>query len=249
MEGLDPCQRVLVVIPHPDDGEIGCGGTVARLVREGKEVVFLLMTNGDKGTEDVSLSPEALARIRREEQREAARALGVQEVVFLEHGDGELETDRATLGELVYHIRRLKPDIVLTNDPFRRTFYIHRDHRHAGLLTIDAVFPYARDRLHFPEHLQQGLTTHKVAEVFFWGAEDPDVYVDIGETLDLKVRALTAHKSQFPQVAEDEGRFGKWMREWAARNAEGHGMQYAESFRQYGIRRLRFEEEEEKSEQ
>jgi LmbE family N-acetylglucosaminyl deacetylase len=239
IEEFGPCERVLVVAPHPDDAEVGCAGTAALLAREGVEVYYLIATNGDKGTEDPDLTNADLARTRAREQRAAAEILGVKEVTILDHGDGELEDGRQLLGEIVFHIRRVRPDIVLTTDPFRTGFYIHRDHRITGMVTMDAVFPFARDRLHFPEHLAQGLTPHKTAELYFWGTENPDVYVDITETIDLKTRATMAHTSQFGEDAE------KWMRRWAARTAEGHGMEYAEEFRRFGISQMaRFTEEE-----
>ena len=143
-------ERVLVVAPHPDDAEIGCGGTVALLAREGVEVHYLIATNGDKGTEDPTLTNADLAATRDKEQRDAAAMLGVKEVTILQNGDGELVDGRELLGEITRHVRRIRPDIVLTTDPFRTGFYIHRDHRITGMVTMDAVFPFARDRLHFP---------------------------------------------------------------------------------------------------
>lgn len=240
VQELGPCQRVLVVAPHPDDAEIGCAGTVARLVKEGVEVFYLLTTNGDKGTEDPKLTPKDLARIRSEEQRAAAAILGVKDVTILPHGDGELEDGRALLGEITFHVRRVRPDIVLTNDPFRTTFYIHRDHRITGLVTMDAVFPFSRDRLHFPEHAAQGLGTHKTEEIFFWGTEQPDVFVDISSTIDLKIKATLAHRSQF-NVEEGD----RWLRRWSARTGKDRGLEYAEAFRTYGIRQMSRRDQEE----
>ena len=241
MEGLVPAERVLVVAPHPDDAEVGCAGTVARLVREGAQVHYLIATTGDKGTEDPNLTNKNLAETREREQRAAAEILGVQEVSILPYGDGELEDSREVIGRIVHHVRRIKPDVVFTTDPFRSTFYVHRDHINTGLTAMHAVFPYARDRLHFPEHINEGLETHKTVELYFWGAENPDIHVDISETIDLKVQAALAHSSQFGADA------GKWIRQWGARIAEGHDMEYAEAFRTYGISRMarEFNEEEE----
>ena len=233
MEGLVPAQRVLVVAPHPDDAEVGCAGAVARLVREGVEVHYLIATTGDKGTEDPDLTSKDLAETREREQRAAAEILGVRSVSILPYGDGELEDSREVIGQIVRHVRHIKPDIVFTTDPFRSTFYVHRDHINTGLTTMHAVFPYARDRLHFPEHIDEGLETHKTAELYFWGTEDPDVHVDISETMDLKVQAALAHSSQFGTDVD------RWVRQWGARIAEGHeDMEYAEAFRTYGISRM-----------
>ncbi len=232
MDGLVPAKRVLVVAPHPDDAEVGCAGTVAQLVRDGAAVHYLIATTGDKGTEDPALTNEDLARTREQEQWDAAKILGVEEVSILPYGDGELEDSREVIGRIVHHIRRIKPDIVFTTDPFRSTFYIHRDHMNAGLTTMHAVFPYARDRLHFPEHITEGLETHKTAELYFWGTENPDIHIDITDTIDLKVQASLAHTSQFGDDVD------KWVRRWSARVAEGQDMEYAEAFRTYGISRM-----------
>ena len=243
MQQLEPVQRVLVVTPHPDDAEFGCGGTVARLVQAGKEVFYLVATSGNKGGRNTDMTGEYLFAARQEEQRKAAEVLGVSEVVFLDFSDGELEDNQAFRGQLVYHIRRLRPDIVFTTDPFRTSFYIHRDHRIAGLVTLDAVFPYARDRLHFPEHIAQGLSGHNVEEVFLWGSEAPDTFIDIGDVVDLKIKALLAHDSQVQDWVREAGGeegFGARMKAMSQRMMKKHDIPYehAEAFRRYGIRRM-----------
>lgn len=250
MKELEPVQRALVVSPHPDDAEFGCAGTVARLVREGKEVFYVVATSGNKGGRDTDMTADYLTTARQDEQRRAAETVGVSEVVFLDFGDGELEDDHAFRRELVYHIRRLKPDIVFTTDPFRTSFYIHRDHRMAGIVTLDASFPYARDRLHYPEHIEQGLDGHNVQEVFLWGAESPDTFIDIGEVIDLKVKALLAHTSQMQDwIAEAGGEeaFGERMKAMSRRMMRRHNLpfEHAEAFRRYGIRRMMEEVEAE----
>ncbi len=249
MQELEPVQRALVVTPHPDDAEFGCAGTVAQLVQAGKEVFYLVATNGNKGGRDTDMSADYLQSAREEEQRKAADVLGVSEVVFLDFGDGELEDDHAFRRELVYHIRRLKPDIVFTTDPFRTSFYIHRDHRMTGLVTLDAVFPYARDRLHYPEHIAQGLAGHNVGEVFLWGSESPDTFIDIGDVVDLKIRSLLAHTSQMQDWIRDLGSeeaFGERMKAMSKRMMRRHNLpfEHAEGFRRYGIRRMMEEDGE-----
>ena len=236
IEEFGEIERVLVVAPHPDDAEIGCGGTVALLVRDGVQVHYLIATNGDKGTEDPALTNADLAALRDKEQRDAAAALGVHEVTILPNGDGELVDGRELLGEITRHVRRIRPDIVFTTDPFRTGFYIHRDHRITGMVTMDAVFPFARDRLHFPEHHAAGLEPHKTAEIYFWGTEHPDVFVDISDTIETKIEATKLHVSQFGPDA------GDWMRRWSARNGTARGMAYAEEFRRYGISRMGFDD-------
>ena len=246
MQQLEPVQRALVVTPHPDDAEIGCGGTVARLVQAGKEVFYLVATNGDKGGRDTDMTAEYLIGARQQEQERAAEVLGVSEVVFLDFGDGELEDDHAFRGQLVYHIRRLRPDIVFTTDPFRTSFYIHRDHRITGLVTLDAVFPYARDRLHYPEHITQGLSGHNVEELFFWGSEAPDTFIDIGDVIELKIKSLLAHASQVQDWVGEAGgeeAFGERMKAMSQRMMKRYtvSFEHAEAFRCYGIRRMMHE--------
>lgn len=227
-------RRVLVVTPHPDDAEGGCGGTLARWIKEaGTEAVCVLCTNGDKGTSDRELSPAALAAIREREQRAASAVLGVREVVFLSYPDGGLEDTRQFRGELVRQIRRHKPEVVLCIDPLRTVSHTHRDHRISGQATLDAAFSYAWSYLHFPEQLTlEGLEPHRVGEAYLWGSEAPDVYVDISDYLDLKAEALYRHASQMG----DPAKRGERVRERAARQGEAAGISYAETFR-----RIRFE--------
>ena len=238
MDAFDSPERAMFVIPHPDDGESGCGGTVAKWVAEGCTVLYVVCTNGDKGTSDPEMTSERLAQIREEEQRKAAATLGVQELVFLDYGDGELEDTRIFRGQLVREIRRFRPDVVFAVDPMHSRFHSHRDHRISGQAALDACFPYARDTLHYPEHLRdEGLSTHKVGTVLLWGTESPDVAIDIADTIEQKLRALACHASQ---VSVDEDGVEAWMDRWIERTAarsEGTGYQYAELFRKISFRR------------
>ena len=136
---------------------------------------------------------------------------------------------------MVREIRRTRPEVVLTTDPNRRTFYNHRDHRVTGQVTMDSVFPLARDHLNFPEHKELGLEPHKTAYLYFWHSEEPDTYIDISETMDLKIEALKRHASQV--AAEREVEFGKFLKERAQQAGEGQGMEAAESFRVVQFRR------------
>ncbi len=231
-------QRAMVVFAHPDD-EIACGGTVATWTRGGTEVLFVLCTNGDKGTEDPEMTSERLAGIREEEQREAARVLGVKEVVFLRHPDGELEDTREFRGELVREIRRFRPDVVLCHDAVGRNRNNHRDHRICGTVTLDAIFPYARDPLHFPELAEQGLRPHKAGTALCWGSAEPDEFIDISDAMETKVQSLLCHRSQFlERPGRDPNRPpGEFMRQNAKRVGEEAGLQYAEAFRKIEFRR------------
>lgn len=233
-------RKAMVVTPHPDDAEIGCGGTVGKWTKEGCEVVYVVCTNGDKGTSDPKMTPAALAEIREKEQKAAAQTLGVKEVVFLRYPDGELEDTRKFRGELVRQIRIHRPEVVITVDPFRKSFYLHRDHRITGQVTLDAVFPYSRDLLHYPEHMAEGLKPHKVSEVYLGGSEESDTFVDISETIELKIKAIGCHLSQ---VSNSEGKpFQDWVREWAKETGKEQGMDYAEGFRRFNLSRIDEEE-------
>ncbi len=239
METIDTPERAVLVIPHPDDGESGPGGSVAKWSRDGSRILYVICTNGDKGTSDPEMTSERLAAIREEEQLKAASAAGAEDVVFLRYGDGELEDTREFRGRLVEQIRRWKPDVVLATDPVRNEGHGHRDHRISGRVAMDACFPYARDRLHYPEHLVWGLEPHKVGSVLLWGSERPDVVVDIADSIETKMQALAAHESQLSSdMARIEG-FVKRRAEAAAERAAEHGydLTYAELFRRINFRR------------
>lgn len=206
-EGAGELRRALVVAAHPDDADFGAAGTAHLLARAGWEVRYLVVTDGSKGTDDPEFEPARLVAARREEQWAAARILGVRDVRFLDFVDGELtyvggQVGRDVLGAITREIREFRPYAVYTHDPepviIQDSFVNHSDHRATGLATVDAVYPTARDRLNFPEHLAEGLTTHKVRELYLWGVNQPNFSVDITDILDTKIEALLAHRSQFP---------------------------------------------------
>jgi LmbE family N-acetylglucosaminyl deacetylase len=227
--------RVLVVVAHPDDAEFGCGGTVAKWVKERKEVAYLIVTNGDKGSEDQRMTSERLIKIRAEEQLNAARTLGVERVEFLGYPDGELEDTRQVRRDVTAQIRRLRPDLIVTQNPHRTAslYASHRDHRITGGVVLDCVYPLARDHLSFPELWAQGLEPHKVREVYLIGWEDPDVVVDISDTIDLKLKALGCHASQMG----DFSRVDALVRDRAAQLGKPKGYAYAEAFHRIVIPR------------
>ena len=218
---------VLVIAAHPDDSEFGAAGTVALWVQAGRRVTYLVCTSGEKGTSDPSLTPELLAPIREEEQRAAARTLGVQEVVFLRRPDQGLE-DTAEFRKLIVRmIRTVRPSIVMTSDPYRRYIW-HRDHRIIGQVVLDAVFPFARDHLSYPDLLAEGLAPHKVQELYFWGAEDINRRSDITATFDLKIAALRCHKTQVREFKRGDPE--EWLRQRCREMAAGESFGLAEAF-------------------
>jgi len=217
----------MVVTPHPDDAEFGVAGTVARWTSEGKGVTYVVCTNGDKGTSDPSLKPEELARIREEEQLAACKLLGVRYVEFLRYPDAGLEDNHEFRKDLVRMIRKYRPEVVVTSDPYRGYIW-HRDHRIAARVTLDAIFPYARDVHSYPDLYKEGLEPHKVREVLLWGSPDTNYRTDISDTFDTKMDALACHKSQIPpeRFAEMKER----MRERYHLMAEGEEFELAETF-------------------
>lgn len=228
-------QRVLVVTPHPDDAEVWCGGTVARWIKEGADVHYILCTDGGKGTDKPGVTSQELSATREQEQLDAAKVLGVTHVEMLHIPDGELEDTREFRKAIVRQIRLIRPEVVLTTEPYRRNFNWHRDHRIAGQVALDAVFPYARDHLHFMELWQdEGLEPHKTGTVLFWGAEQADTYIDIGESLDIKIAAVQAHQTQMSGRTDAE--IAGFVKDWARGAGEQNRGGYAEAFRKVTFR-------------
>jgi len=224
--------QVMVVTAHPDDAEFGAAGTVARWVREGKEVIYVVCSSGEKGTSDRNVNPEDLAKTREQEQLAAAKLLGVRGVIFLRYPDQGLEDSPEFRKNIVRQIRIYRPETVLAADPYRHYIW-HRDHRITGQIVLDAVFPYARDHLTYPDLLEEGIQPHKVKEVLLWGTEDPNYRSDITDTFDIKIAALLCHKSQVGNnLAPD---LENWLRRRAKEMAEGEDFELAEAFHRVEI--------------
>ena len=226
---------VLAVTPHPDDCEGGCGGAIAKWVREfGTEAVVIMCTNGNKGTQERDLTPERLAAIREQEQLAAAEVTGAKDVVFLRYPDGGLEDTLLFRSQVVREIRRYKPDVILCIDPYRSTSHTHRDHRMSGQVALDAAFTYAWSYQHFPEQIaEEGLQPHMVEQAYMWGSESPDLFVEIGDYLEAKTLSLEAHASQMSPATTEE-RMSRISNN-ATRYKELTGVEYTEAFR-----RIRF---------
>ena len=224
---------VLVVGAHPDDNDFGAGATVAKAAIQGAEVIYLIATTGQRGSSEETMTPERLSDIRIKEQEDAARVLGVREVHFLSYVDGELIPDIKLKERVVIHIRRYRPDLVFTMDPsffyFKELGFVnHSDHRAIGEATLDACYPLARDLLSFPEHAKAGLNPHKVKEILLHSfvPENANFYVDVTGTFDLKIKALSLHKSQVSDIQ----RLAERMRERAEAAGRMGGCRYAKAF-------------------
>ncbi len=215
----------MVVFAHPDDAEVQCAGTVARWAEEGKKITYVVLTRGDKGTQDPAMTPEALTKIRQEEQLAAADALGVGKVVFLDNADGELEVTLERRKALTRIIREHQPQVLITHDPWMR-YQMHPDHRASGTLALDAAIS-ARDRLYFYEQIEAGLKPCRIRRALLFATDQADYWIDISSTIDKKMKALSLHQSQVGQWKNWE----EWLRQRAESQGQGHGMKHAEAFK------------------
>jgi len=221
----------MVVVAHPDDAEFLCSGTVAKWCAEGWDVYYVVVTSGDKGTHDETMSPERLAAMRDEEQRAACRVLGVKECILLGYADGFTSESQELRGQIVRLLRRYRPDVVITWDGFRGTFN-HRDHRNVGIATMDAIYPIVRDRLYYQQHEEDGLASHQVNEVLLAGAADADYTVDITDHWETKVDAILCHTSQVGGRTKAD-----FLKERSEREAKEGKKPIEERFRRWSIRR------------
>lgn len=218
---------ILAIIAHPDDAEFGAAGSIAAWTAAGKSVVYAVCTGGDKGTSDRGVRPADLAEVRQQEQRAAATVLGVTEVVFLGMEDQGLEETPEFRETIVRLIRTYRPEKVISSDPYRRYVW-HRDHRIVGQVVMDALFPYARDHLAYPNLLEEGLEPHKVKEALFFGADEVNHWIDISTTFELKLEALACHATQMRELKVDN--LESWLRARCRRLAEGSDFTLAEAF-------------------
>lgn len=203
-------ERVLIVFAHPDDAEIYCGGTIARLTSDHKKVRVVKVTSGNKGSRNENISEHDLKELREKEDAKAMKVLGIlpEDSIYLNLGDGEVSNDMETIEPLVKQIRLFKPDLVITHNPedviikFNEndSWVNHRDHRNTGLSVVDATYPYSRDLLFFPKHFEdKQVSSHKVTEYLFvdsYNHED-EVFIDVTDTCDTRTMAIACHASQY----------------------------------------------------
>ena len=226
-------KRILVITAHPDDADIHAGGSIARWLDEGDEVHSVILTRGDKGHDDPSMTPERVAALREAEQRTAAEILGAPRLTFLGYEDGDLAWAGPGLAEdMTQLVRQERPDIVVTSDPYTgapgyRQFQLHPDHRPVGLAVIDAVYFRAPSPLHYQAHAAAGLAPHHVGEILLMMGDHLDHGVDITATFERKLRAVRAHTSQFGKHPDLDG----FLRRWAERVGETFHLPLAEGFK------------------
>jgi LmbE family N-acetylglucosaminyl deacetylase len=236
-KGSEPL-RVLVVLAHPDDPDFFCGGTAAKWCAQGHEVIYCLLTRGDKGSDDVDVNAAEMAEQRVAEQRAAAEVTGVREVIFLDYPDGYLMPDLLMRRDITRIIRRTRPEIVITCDPtnfFPSDDYInHADHRAAGEVALDAVFPAARSGMYFPElYQEEGLEPHRVSQVYLAGTRYPNTTIDVTDYFDIKLSALKEHRSQVKDLDELADRLRKRMLD---PNSPPDSPRYIETFKRIRLR-------------
>lgn len=214
-------QKIMVVMAHPDDTELYAGGTVARLIKSGREVMVIKMTLGNKGCRQQIISERELGEIRLKEDQAAMLAFGVKpnNNVYLNLPDGGVEQDLTTIGLVAKQIRLFKPELIITHNPENKIIRFdkdanwvnHRDHINTGNIAIDAAYPYSRDRLFFPEHFQdKKVDSHACSEFLLVDYyEHPDlVQIDVTDYLDIRIKAHAAHSSQYSlKQAQDSADF------------------------------------------
>lgn len=226
----------LVIMAHPDDAEFCCAGTVKQMADAGTEVTYIVLTNGDKGNHNLSITVPELVKTRMAEQGAASAMLGVKEVIFMGEEDGFLQPNRELRRRLVRHIRQIKPELIICQNPdlyFSGSGYInHPDHRNAGLAAIEAIFPAAGNPMFFPDLLAQGYEPHSTKELWVCMVAEPDHKIEITDLIDLKIQALRQYVSQFDDLDELE----KWLRErWAQKDETGESRYYE------GFKRMKFD--------
>lgn len=219
-----------MLVAHPDDAEFMCGGTVAAWTRDGCEVHYVICTDGSAGSNEPGASRKLVAPVREREQRAAADVLGVTSVTFLGEADGLLEVTPVTRRKVTREIRRLRPDVLIAPDPARlwsgQGYINHWDHKQAGLLALTAVMPDAPTRVMFQELEDEGIEPFEIPNLWL-STNEPDTYVDITKTIDIKLQALAQHVSEEGEAA------APWVRERARQTGEEAGLEYAEAFKAF----------------
>lgn len=226
-------ERALVVCAHPDDVDFGAAGTVATLVDAGTDVSYCLVTSGDAGSDHLDISRHELSSLREDEQSAAAKEVGVSDLHFLHHADGEVVATLELRRDIARVIRQVRPDLVITQSPERlldRVFASHPDHLAAGEATLCAVYPDARNPRAFPQLLDEGLSPHTVRQVWLMAHGQADAYVDVTDHFDRKIAALRAHTSQTSHRDDLE----EMIRGWLSMTADSGGLpagRLAEAFK------------------
>lgn len=224
-------KRALVIVAHPDDADFICSGTCIQMARQGIEVTYMVLTNGDKGNHNPEITRNQLIAMRQIEQREAAARSGIHEVLFMGEEDGFLRPRKAIRKRVTREIRRIRPELIFCTNPDRYFVgdgYInHPDHRNAGLVAIEAIFPAADNPMFYPDMAEEGYHPHKIKYLYVHGHDQPDLRVDITDVLETKIDSILCHTSQFEDPA---GAQKRWRETWGEAQPDG-SLRYFESFK------------------
>lgn len=214
--------RVLVIMAHPDDPDFTCGGTAAQMARQGIEVTYMILTNGDKGNHNPEITRNQLIAMRKIEQRAAAELSGVKQVLFMGVEDGFLRPTRAIRKRVTREIRRIRPELIICFHPDRYIVgdgYInHPDHRNAGLVALEAIFPAADNPMFYPDLADEGYLPHKISQLYIVGDSEATIRVDITDVIDLKIQSILAHKTQ---ISMPEDAMERWKERWGEKQEDG----------------------------
>jgi LmbE family N-acetylglucosaminyl deacetylase len=224
-------RRVLVIMAHPDDPDFTCAGTAIQMARQGIEVTYMILTNGDKGNHNPEITRNQLIALRKIEQRAAAELCGVKQVLFMGEEDGFLQPTRQLRERVTREIRRIRPELIICTNPDRYLVgdgYInHPDHRNAGLVALEAIFPAADNPMFFPEMADEGYLPHKISQLYVFGHPEPDVRLDITDDVETKIQAILCHKTQIADPTEAPKR---WLERWGETQPDG-SRRYFEQFK------------------
>lgn len=224
-------ERVLIIMAHPDDPDFICAGTVALMARQGIEVTYMILTNGDKGNHNPEITRNQLIAFRKIEQRNAASVCGVSAVLFMGEEDGFLRPTPEIRQRVTREIRRIKPQLIICQDPDRYlvgdSYINHPDHRNAGLVALEAIFPAADNPMFYPEMADEGYGPHKVGQLYVHGPSQSPVRIDITEVIDTKIEAILCHKTQ---ISDPDNAPARWRERWAEKQLDGT-LRYFEQFK------------------
>jgi LmbE family N-acetylglucosaminyl deacetylase len=223
-------RTILVVVAHPDDAEAYCGGTIARLAQAGNRLILVICTNGERGSHDTHLCPTRLAEIRRQEQHRAQEMLGIKESIWLGYRDGQLSRAGDLRDRLIRIIREARPEITVTFDPWKH-YEFHPDHRAVGFITSEAHILSDLPWI-CPEYTLEGVPPWRPTELYLFAPQDPNYWVDISDTIGIKIPSRLAHTSQCdPFSPEEEQKLANYFKSLAAETGQAAGYAYAEAFR------------------
>jgi len=224
-------KRVLVIMAHPDDPDFICAGTATQMTRQGIEVVYMILTNGDKGNHNPEITRNQLIALRKIEQRNAAALCGVKQVLFMGKEDGFLKPTRPLRERVTREIRRIQPELIICMDPDRYlvgdAYINHPDHRNAGLIALEAIFPAADNPMFYPKMADEGYAPHKVTQLYVFGHGRPNVRIDITDDINTKIQAILCHETQ---IDSPENAHERWLENWGETQPDG-SKRYFEQFK------------------